>query len=139
MVRAEIFGFDPLLVFAACMLGIIILAFIILSNEDVLLVLVNAGILILATLILVNLFEYSVFAFDSSFQLAILHMTAMSGQPTYALLYMILNMDLQPIVTMLNYAKYTVLGVIILLTIVKGYSALRGGWKTLKPDQFKEK
>ncbi|MHA1385040.1 MAG: hypothetical protein ACTSR3_14930 [Candidatus Helarchaeota archaeon] len=100
---------------------------------------VNAGILILATLILVNLFEYSVFAFDSSFQLAILHMTAMSGQPTYALLYMILNMDLQPIVTMLNYAKYTVLGVIILLTIVKGYSALRGGWKTLKPDQFKEK
>ena len=139
MVRAEIFGFDPMLIFLACMLGVIVLAFIILSNEDPLLVAINAGLLILATIVIGNLFEHSVYKFSSNFLLSVLHITAMSENADTFLLYIILDKDLIPIRTFVQYLMYIVIGVVIFLFILKGYNALRGGWKTLHKDQFKEK
>lgn len=139
MVRAEIFGFDPILIFLACMLGVIVLAFIILSNEDPLLVLINAGLLILATLVIGNLFEHSVFKFSNNFMLSVVHITLISNKSDTLLLYFILDMDLAPIRTFVQYIVYITIGVVIFLFIWKGYSALRGGWKVLHKDQFKEK
>lgn len=139
MVRAEIFNFDPMLIFLACMLGIIVLAFIILSNEDPLLVVINAGLLILATLVICNLFEHSVYKFSKNFLLSVIHISVITKESDTLLLYYILDMGLAPIRTFVQYMMYVILGVLIFLTIWKGINALRGGWKTLHPGEFKEK
>ncbi|NVM05004.1 MAG: hypothetical protein HWN67_21965 [Candidatus Helarchaeota archaeon] len=136
MVRAEIFGFDPMLIFLACMLGIIVLAFIILSNEDPLLVLINAGLLLLATLVLGNLFEHSVYTFSSNFTYSFIFVRP---DPNFIIYYILDQKELVPIRRFVFWTKYGVIGVVIVLTIWKGINALRGGWKTLHKDQFKEK
>ncbi len=136
MVRAEIFGFDPMLIFLACMLGIIVLAFIILSNEDPLLVAINAGLLILATIVIGNLFEHSVYKFSSNFKWTFI---LVRPDPHFLIYYILDTKVLEPIRTFVQYLMYVVIGVVIFLFIIKGYNALRGGWKTLHKDQFKEK
>ncbi|MFX0133864.1 MAG: hypothetical protein ACFFDN_09475 [Candidatus Hodarchaeota archaeon] len=139
MVRTEIFGFDPMLIFLAFMLGIIVLAFIILSNEDPLLVVINAGLLILATIVIGNLFEHSVYKFSNNFLLSVIHISIITKESDSLLLYLILDIDLVKIRTFVQFTMYIILGVVIFLTIWKGYNALRGGWKVLHKDQFKEK
>ncbi len=140
MVRAEIFGLDPLLIFAICMIGIIILAFITLSNEDPLLVLIIGVLLIASTFILGNLFEYDIYGFSTLFKYAAITLFGVPGQQIWLLGYMYLGTkELQPIVNLITVVKYIVVAIILFLTVIKGYNALRGGWKTLKPDQFKEK
>lgn len=138
MVRSEIFGFDPLLIFVITMIGIIILAFIVLSNKDPLLVLIIAALLAVATMIIGNLFEYGVYSFSYEFQLAVIQL-AVSGQHIWFILYLLLNQQLQPITTFITDFKYFVIIVIFVLFLLNCRNALRGGWKTLHTDQFKEK
>ncbi|MHA1378815.1 MAG: hypothetical protein ACTSRG_10575 [Candidatus Helarchaeota archaeon] len=136
MVRAEIFGFDPMLIWAAAILGIIILAIIVLSNEDPLMVLVIGALIVIATLVIGNLFEYSVYSFSDNMRYTLLFIHPPESTLTWWLLD---TKELAPIRSFVSITKYIAIGVVLFLTIIKAYGAFRGGWKTLKPGQFKEK
>lgn len=135
MVRAEIFGLDPMLIWAVGILGIIILAILVLSNEDPLMVLLIGVIIIVATLILGNLYEYSVYSFSNNMKWTLIVINP--PQSTFVWYYLDMK-NLAPLRDVVFYTKWLAVGAVGIITIAKAYDAFRGGWKTLKPDQFKE-
>ena len=136
MVRAEIFGFDPMLIWAAAVLGVIVLAVIVLNNEDPLLVLLIGAVICIATLILGNLFEHSVFSFIDNIYWSIL---TNAPQNSIILMWLVDSKEYVPMRVFVEYTKYILIGVVLFLTLINAYNAFQGGWKTLKEGQFKEK
>ena len=141
MVRSEIFGIDPILIFLVMMLGLIILAMLVLQNKDPLLVIAGGLFLVISTFLIGNWFEYDIYSFSHNFTLSILHLTVSQNQ-LWLVLYLFLNEQLKAMNSpfgLINIVTYGVALIIMLLTVIKGYGALRGGWKALHKDQFKDK